>query len=110
MRVLMVGATGRHAHWVLRELNQRGVSVRALVRNEPRRRCPQQRRRRGGHRGPHQAGDPFRRGRGDGRCLPHRPGASAGEAEMGVAIVDAAAPPGYENSYSPVSFTRRSRR
>jgi uncharacterized protein YbjT (DUF2867 family) len=36
MRVLMVGATGRHAHWVLRELNQRGVSVRALVRNRQR--------------------------------------------------------------------------
>ena len=36
MRVLMVGATGRHAHWVLRELNQRGVSVRALVRNQQR--------------------------------------------------------------------------
>jgi uncharacterized protein YbjT (DUF2867 family) len=36
MRVLMVGATGRHAHWVLRELTQRGVSVRALVRNEDR--------------------------------------------------------------------------
>jgi uncharacterized protein YbjT (DUF2867 family) len=36
MRVLMVGATGRHAHWVLRELIQRGVEVRALVRNEER--------------------------------------------------------------------------
>jgi uncharacterized protein YbjT (DUF2867 family) len=36
MRVLMVGATGRHAHWVLRELTQRGVSVRALVRNQQR--------------------------------------------------------------------------
>jgi uncharacterized protein YbjT (DUF2867 family) len=36
MRVLMVGATGRHAHWVLRELTQRGVEVRALVRNEQR--------------------------------------------------------------------------
>jgi uncharacterized protein YbjT (DUF2867 family) len=36
MRVLMVGATGRHAHWVLRELNQRGVSVRALVRSQQR--------------------------------------------------------------------------
>jgi uncharacterized protein YbjT (DUF2867 family) len=36
MRVLMVGATGRHAHWVLRELTQRGVSVRALVRNRER--------------------------------------------------------------------------
>ena len=32
----MVGATGRHAHWVLRELTQRGVEVRALVRNEER--------------------------------------------------------------------------
>jgi uncharacterized protein YbjT (DUF2867 family) len=36
MRVLMVGATGRHAHWVLRALTQRGVSVRALVRNQQR--------------------------------------------------------------------------
>jgi uncharacterized protein YbjT (DUF2867 family) len=32
----MVGATGRHAHWVLRELTKRGVEVRALVRNEER--------------------------------------------------------------------------
>lgn len=36
MRVLMVGATGRHAHWVLRELTNRGVAVRALVRNQER--------------------------------------------------------------------------
>ena len=36
MRVLMVGATGRHARWVLRELKNRGVAVRALVRNEER--------------------------------------------------------------------------
>jgi uncharacterized protein YbjT (DUF2867 family) len=36
MRVLMVGATGRHAHLVLPELKQRGVKVRALVRNEER--------------------------------------------------------------------------
>src|SRR5277367_2290709 len=36
MRVLMVGATGRHAHWVLRELTKRGVSVRALVRDQQR--------------------------------------------------------------------------
>src|SRR5262249_6701557 len=36
MRVVMIGATGRHAHWVLRELTQRGVEVRALVRNEER--------------------------------------------------------------------------
>jgi uncharacterized protein YbjT (DUF2867 family) len=28
MRVVMVGATGRHAHWVLRELTKRGVEVR----------------------------------------------------------------------------------
>lgn len=33
MRVLMVGATGRHAQLVLRELKDRGVDVRALVRN-----------------------------------------------------------------------------
>jgi uncharacterized protein YbjT (DUF2867 family) len=36
MRVLMVGATGRHAHLVLHELTKRGVVVRALVRNEER--------------------------------------------------------------------------
>ncbi len=36
MRVLMVGATGRHAHWVLRELTRRGVAVRALVRDQQR--------------------------------------------------------------------------
>lgn len=36
MRVLMVGATGRHAHLVLPELRRRGVTVRALVRNEER--------------------------------------------------------------------------
>jgi uncharacterized protein YbjT (DUF2867 family) len=36
MRVLMVGATGRHAQWVLLALLNRGVSVRALVRNEDR--------------------------------------------------------------------------
>jgi uncharacterized protein YbjT (DUF2867 family) len=34
MNVLMVGATGRHAHFVLAELVQRGVAVRALVRTE----------------------------------------------------------------------------
>lgn len=34
MRVMMVGSTGRHAHWVLTELAQRGVNVRALVRTE----------------------------------------------------------------------------
>jgi uncharacterized protein YbjT (DUF2867 family) len=36
MRVLMVGATGRHAQWVLRAVLDRGVAVRALVRNEER--------------------------------------------------------------------------
>ena len=36
MRVLMVGATGRHGHLVLGELTKRGVKVRALVRNEER--------------------------------------------------------------------------
>jgi uncharacterized protein YbjT (DUF2867 family) len=36
MRVLMVGATGRHAHLVLHELTKRGVAVRALVRNQER--------------------------------------------------------------------------
>ena len=34
MQVMMVGATGRHAHWVLEELLARGVTLRALVRTE----------------------------------------------------------------------------
>jgi uncharacterized protein YbjT (DUF2867 family) len=36
MRVLMVGATGRNAGWMLPELVKRGVAVRALVRSEQR--------------------------------------------------------------------------
>jgi uncharacterized protein YbjT (DUF2867 family) len=36
MRVLMVGATGRHARWVLHELTECGITVRALVRNTER--------------------------------------------------------------------------
>jgi uncharacterized protein YbjT (DUF2867 family) len=36
MKVLMVGATGRHGRWVLRALVDRGVGVRALVRNQER--------------------------------------------------------------------------
>ena len=34
MKVLMVGATGTYASLVLPELTKRGVTVRALVRNE----------------------------------------------------------------------------
>ena len=34
MRVMMVGATGRYAQWVLNELVKRGVNVRALVRTD----------------------------------------------------------------------------
>ncbi len=63
MRVLMVGATGRHAHLVLPELKQRGVEVRALVRNEERAQVARQPR--GGY-------GRYR------RCLPHRPGALGG--------------------------------
>jgi uncharacterized protein YbjT (DUF2867 family) len=36
MKVLMVGATGKYASLVVPELKQRGVTVRALVRNESR--------------------------------------------------------------------------
>ena len=34
MNVLMMGATGRYAHFVFAELVQRGVAVRALVRSQ----------------------------------------------------------------------------
>jgi uncharacterized protein YbjT (DUF2867 family) len=91
MRVLMVGATGRHAHWVLRELTKRGVSVRALVRNQ-------------------QRADVARRNGADEVAIGDLtaaatlveaaagmdgvfhigPAHAAGEAQMGVAMVDAA--------------------
>src|SRR6202012_4113885 len=36
MRILMIGATGRHAHWVLDAMIRHDVTVRALVRSEER--------------------------------------------------------------------------
>ena len=36
MRVVMIGATGRHAHWALDEMSRRSVRVCALVRNRER--------------------------------------------------------------------------
>lgn len=91
MRELMVGATGRHAHWVLRELTQRGVSVRALVRNEDRAQVAR-------HNGAAEVaiGDLTKPATLTGAVAGMDgvfhigPAHSAGEAEMGVAIVDAA--------------------
>jgi uncharacterized protein YbjT (DUF2867 family) len=34
MKALVVGATGKYAHFVIPELKQRGATVRALVREE----------------------------------------------------------------------------
>ncbi len=42
MKVLMVGATGKYASLVVPELRQRGVTVRALVRNESKSRMARQ--------------------------------------------------------------------
>jgi uncharacterized protein YbjT (DUF2867 family) len=91
MRVLMVGATGRHAHWVLRELTHRGVSVRALVRNEDRAQVARQN-------GAEEVaiGDLTEPASlteavaGMEGVFHIGPAHSAGEAEMGVAMVDAA--------------------
>ena len=95
MRVLMVGATGRHAHWVLRELIQRGVEVRALVRNEER---AQVARRNGAAEtvvadltGPASLNDAVAGMEG---VFHIGPAHAAGEAQMGVAMVDAAATAG----------------
>ena len=91
MRVLMVGATGRHARWVLRELKNRGVVVRALVRNEERAQVARER-------GADEvvvgdltepAGLPDAVARMDG-VFHIGPAHAAGEAEMGLAMVDAA--------------------
>ena len=91
MRVLMVGATGRHAHWVLRELKSRGVAVRALVRSEER--APVAR--------DNGADEVVNADLTEPATLPDAvagmdgvfhigPAHAAGEAQMGVAIVDAA--------------------
>jgi len=91
MRVLMVGATGHHAHWVLRELIQRGVSVRALVRNEDRARVARQNGVAevaiGDLTKPTTLTDAVA---GMDGVFHIGPAHSAGEAEMGVAMVDAA--------------------
>jgi uncharacterized protein YbjT (DUF2867 family) len=95
MRVLMVGATGRHAHWVLRELNQRGVSVRALVRSQQRADVA-----RSNGAAEVAIGDLTepatlsRAAAGMDGVFHIGPAHAAGEAQMGVAMVDAAAAAG----------------
>jgi uncharacterized protein YbjT (DUF2867 family) len=95
MRVLMVGATGRHAHWVLRELNQRGVSVRALVRSQQRADVA-----RNNGAAEVAIGDLTepatlsRAAAGMDGVFHIGPAHAAGEAQMGVAMVDAAATAG----------------
>lgn len=91
MRALMVGATGRHAHWVLRELTERGVTVRALVRNQQRAEVA---RRNGAHetvigdlREPGSLVDAVA---GMDGVFHIGPAHTADEATMGLAIVDAA--------------------
>jgi uncharacterized protein YbjT (DUF2867 family) len=91
MRVLMVGATGRHAHWVLRELIERGVSVRALVRNQQRAEVARQNGAAevaiGDLTEPVSLSDAFV---GMDGVFHIGPAHAAGEAQMGVAMVDAA--------------------
>jgi uncharacterized protein YbjT (DUF2867 family) len=91
MRVLMVGATGRHAHWVLRELTQRSVSVRALVRNEDRAQTARQNGAAevaiGDLTKPATLTDAVA---GMDGVFHIGPAHSAGEADMGLAMVDAA--------------------
>jgi uncharacterized protein YbjT (DUF2867 family) len=91
MRVLMVGATGRHAHLVLHELIKRGVVVRALVRNQERADVAR-----------HNGADEVVIGdlrepasltdavAGMDGVFHIGPAHAAGEAQMGVAMVDAA--------------------
>jgi len=91
MRVLMVGATGRHASLVLDELNKRGVEVRALVRNEERAQVA-----RNSGAVDTVVGDLTkpasltRAVAGMDGVFHIGPAHSAGEAEMGLAMVDAA--------------------
>jgi uncharacterized protein YbjT (DUF2867 family) len=91
MRVLMVGATGRHAHWVSRELSQRGVSVRALVRNEDRADIARQNGAAEVSFGDLTEPASLRDAAAGMDGVFHiGPAHTAGEAEMGVAMVDAA--------------------
>ena len=91
MRVLMVGATGRHAHLVLPELIKRGVIVRALVRNQERAQVAR-------HNGADETviGDLREPASlteavaGMEGVFHIGPAHAAGEAEMGLAMVDAA--------------------
>ena len=91
MRVLMVGATGCHASLVLDQLNKRGVEVRALVRNEERAQVA-----RNNGAVDTVVGDltkPASLTRaiaGMDGVFHIGPGHSAGEADMGLAMVDAA--------------------
>lgn len=91
MHVLMVGATGTYAHWVLRALTERGVTVRALVRNEDR----------GNVARDNGADEVVIGDLSEPASLPPAvdgvdgvfhigPGHAAGEADMGVAMVNAA--------------------
>lgn len=91
MRVLMVGATGRHARLVLPELKRRGAAVRALVRTEERARLAR-------HNGadeavigdltaPESLTDAMA---GMDGVFHIGPAHSATEAQMGLAMVDAA--------------------
>jgi uncharacterized protein YbjT (DUF2867 family) len=91
MQVLMVGATGTSAHWVLRALIERGVVVRALVRNEERAQVARDN-------GAHEVviGDLTEPASlvpavtGVDGVFHIGPGLAAREAEMGVAMVNAA--------------------
>ena len=91
MRVLMVGATGRHAHWVLRELTKRGVAVRALVRDQQRADVARDNGAAEVALGDLTEPDTLTEAVAGVDGVFHiGPGHSAGEAKMGVALVDAA--------------------
>jgi len=87
MRVLMVGATGRHAHLVLPELIKRGVIVRALVRNQERAQVARHETVIGDLREPASLTEAVAGMEG---VFHIGPAHAAGEAEMGLAMVDAA--------------------
>jgi uncharacterized protein YbjT (DUF2867 family) len=91
MKVLMVGATGRHAHWVLHELTQRGVRVRALARNQQR--ADAARRNGADETVVGDLAEPASLTRavtGMDGVFHIGPGLTPGEAEMGLAMVEAA--------------------
>ncbi len=91
MRVLMVGATGKYAGLVVPELKKRGATVRALVRDKGNERAAREQGADETVIGDLQDAESLRAAAKDADGVFHiNPAFAPNEAEMGVAMVEAA--------------------